>query len=417
MEKGIFDLRTFNLKNGIKLVSIKKDTQLASIHIGVKIGSIYENKEEKGISHFVEHMLFKGTKNRSNEELNEALEQRAGEYNAYTDYNCTVYSISALNEELEPSVELLSDMLQNSVFSKEEMDKERGVILAEIRTSKDDVEEYSFNKALEIAFKNSSIKIDTIGKSSTVKKFTKEQLFNYYKTYYVPNNTFISIVSPNEHDDMFMLVEKYFNNWESAQFERGKVISENNLPNKKISYKKHIEQSTIIYLYTFHNLTKREELALRILNYKLGESANSLLFRKLREEKGLAYDVYSELDTTNSVKMLMIYTAVNEEDVNESIEIIESILRDIMDEKIIFDERNIALMRKVIKTALAGTLEDSTELSNYILHQIVDEEDIYEFIKDMKRMENINNIDIYNIARKVLKNPTVHILLSEKSDK
>lgn len=417
MEKGIFDLRTFNLKNGIKLVSIKKDTQLASIHIGVKIGSIYENKEEKGISHFVEHMLFKGTKNRSNEELNEALEQRAGEYNAYTDYNCTVYSISALNEELEASVELLSDMLQNSVFSKEEMDKERGVILAEIRTSKDDVEEYSFNKALEIAFKNSSIKIDTIGKSSTVKKFTKEQLLNYYKTYYVPNNTFISIVSPNEHDDMFMLVEKYFNNWEAAQFERGKVISENNLPNKKISYKKHIEQSTIIYLYTFHNLTKREELALRILNYKLGESANSLLFRKLREEKGLAYDVYSELDTTNSVKMLMIYTAVNEEDVNESIEIIESILRDIMNEKIIFDERNIALMRKVIKTALAGTLEDSTELSNYILHQIVDEEDIYEFIEDMKRMENINNIDIYNIARKVLKNPTVHILLSEKSDK
>lgn len=416
MEKGIFDLRTFNLKNGIKLVSIKKDTQLASIHIGVKIGSIYENKEEKGISHFVEHMLFKGTKNRSNEELNEALEQRAGEYNAYTDYNCTVYSISALNEELEASVELLSDMLQNSVFSKEEMEKERGVILAEIRTSKDDVEEYSFNKALEIAFRNSSIKIDTIGKSSTVKKFTKEQLFNYYKRYYVPNNTFISIVSPNEHDDMFMIVEKYFKNWEAAQFERGKVISENNLPNKKISYKKHIEQSTIIYLYTFHNLTKQEELALRILNYKLGESANSLLFRKLREEKGLAYDVYSELDTTKSVKMLIIYTAVNQEDVNEAIQIIENLLRDIKDEKIIFDERNIALMRKVIKTALAGTLEDSNELSNYILHQIVDEEDIYEFIEDMKRMESINNIDIYNIARKVLENPTVHILLSEKSD-
>ncbi|KOA20186.1 protease 3 precursor [Clostridium homopropionicum DSM 5847] len=417
MEKGIFDLRTFNLNNGIKLVSIKKDTQLASVHIGVKIGSIYENKEEKGISHFVEHMLFKGTKNRSNEELNEALEQRAGEYNAYTDYNCTVYSISALNEELDASVELLSDMLQNSIFSKEEMDKERGVILAEIRTSKDDVEEYSFNKTLEIAFKNSSIKIDTIGKSSTVKKFTREQLFNYYKRYYVPNNTFISIVSPNEHDDIFKLVEKYFKNWDAAPFERGKVICENNLQNRKISYKKDIEQSTIIYLYTFHNLTKHDELALRILNYKLGESANSILFRKLREEKGLAYDVYSEIDTTKSVKMLMIYTAVNEEDVNESIEIIENLLKEIKNEKIIFDERNIALMKKVIKTALAGTLEDSTELSNYILHQIVDEEDIYEFIEDIKRMESIDNTDIYNIARKVLENPTVHILLSEKSDK
>jgi predicted Zn-dependent peptidase len=359
--------------------------------------------------------MFKGTKNRDNEELNEELEQRAGEYNAYTDYDCTVYSITALNDEVENSLKLFSDMLINSTFPKEEIEKERGVILAEIRTGKDDVEDYSYRKTMENAFKNSSIKIDTIGKESTVKSFTREQLFNFYKTYYVPNNAYISIVSPQEHDDIFNLVNKYFAYWKKGEFVRENVIVEDNIPAKIVSYKKDIEQSTIVYLYTFHNLSKQEELALRILNYKLGESANSILFRKLREERGLAYDIYSDLNTTKSVKLMSIYTAVNEEDVKEALKIINNIIHDINNEKIVLDNNNINLMKKVLKTAVAGTLEDSTQLSNYILHQIIDEEDVYEFVDDINNMEKIKSEDIYKVARKVLKNPTIHILLREKS--
>lgn len=417
MEKGIFDLKKYNLDNGLNLVTIKKETQLVSIHIGIKIGSIYENREEKGIAHFVEHMLFKGTENKNNEELNESLEQRAGEYNAYTDYNCTVYSITALNDELKMSIELLSDMLQNSTFLADEVEKERGVILAEIRTSKDDIEDYSFRKVMENAFRNSSIKIDTIGKESTIKKFTRDQLVDFYCRYYVPNNTCITIVSPNEHEEIFNLVAKYFSSWKSCDYIKGSVKVENNIPSRKVSYKRDIEQSTIVYLYTFHGLSKQEELALRILNYKLGESANSILFRKLREEKGLAYDVYSELDATKDVKILSIYTSVNEEDVSDAVDTIDGIIYDIKNKNIVLDERNISLMKKVLKTAVAGTLEDSTQLGNYVLHQIIDGEDIYEFVDDMNNMERIKSEDIYNISRKVLESPTVHILLPEKSDK
>ncbi|MEA4827051.1 M16 family metallopeptidase [Clostridium sp. JNZ J1-5] len=417
MEKGIFDLKKYNLDNGLNLVTIKKETQLVSIHVGIKIGSIYENREEKGIAHFVEHMLFKGTENKNNEELNESLEQRAGEYNAYTDYNCTVYSITALNDELKMSIELLSDMLQNSTFPADEVEKERGVILAEIRTSKDDIEDYSFRKVMENAFRNSSIKIDTIGKESTIKKFTRDQLVDFYCRYYVPNNTCITIVSPNEHEEVLNLVTKYFSSWKSCDYIKGSVKVENNIPSRKVSYKRDIEQSTIVYLYTFHGLSKQEELALRILNYKLGESANSILFRKLREEKGLAYDVYSELDATKDVKILSIYTSVNEEDVSDAVDTIEGIIYDIKNKNIVLDERNISLMKKVLKTAVAGTLEDSTQLGNYVLHQIIDGEDIYEFVDDMNNMEKIKSEDIYNISRKVLESPTVHILLPEKSDK
>ncbi|KEI16404.1 peptidase M16 [Clostridium novyi B str. ATCC 27606] len=417
MDKSIFDLKKYTLNNGINLITIRKDTQLAAINLGVKIGSIYENKDEKGIAHFVEHMLFKGTKNMDNKTLNEELEQRAGEYNAYTDYTATVYSITALKEELEKSLELFSDMAQNSIFSEEEMEKERGVILAEIRTSKDDIEDYSYKKTIEYAFKKSPIRINTIGTDKSVKSFTRENLVNFYEKYYVPNNTYITVVSSKNHEEVLKLVEKYFANWKTKEVKRSKVIYEDNISCKKISYKKDIEQSTIIYLYTFHNLDKKEELALRILNYKLGESANSLLFRKLREEKGLAYDIYSELDATKNVKILNIYTAVNEEDVEESLKLIDNIISDIVNEKIILDDSSVALMKKVLKTAVVQTLEDSTELGNYILHQVMDNADIYEFVDDMNNMENIKGEDIYNVAKTVLKNPTIHILLSEKSDK
>lgn len=127
--------------------------------------------------------------------------------------------------------------------------------------------------------------------------------------------------------------------------------------------------------------------------------------------------MYSELDATKNVKILNIYTAVNEEDVDESINVIDKTINDIINKKIILDDTSITLMKKVLKTAVVQTLEDATELGNYILHQVMDNEDIYEFVDDMKSMKTIKGEDIYNAARKVLNNPTIHILLSEKSDK
>ncbi|MCJ7690583.1 MAG: insulinase family protein, partial [Clostridiaceae bacterium] len=373
-----------------------------------------EEKKEKGIAHFIEHMLFKGTISRSNEKLNSDLENLGGEYNAYTDFNCTVYSATILSEELEHAVMLLGDMILNSTFPSDEIEKERGVILAEIRTSKDDIEDLSFKKVNEIAFKYSPLREDTIGNENIIKKITKEQLVGFYKKYYLPNNSFISIVSPFEHEDIINMVKKYFGNWVKKEFEKKKIMYEHHQFVKKISYKKEIEQSTILYLYTFNGLSNDEELALRILNHKFGESSNSILFRELREKRGLSYDVYTNLDTSNNVKSLYIYTAVSEENVDEAIRVIDSAIENIGSEKIIFDENTISLMKKILKTAIASTLEDSTDLGNYVIHQAMDSEDIYQFVLDMENMDNIKSEDLYNISRKVLQNPTIHVFLPEK---
>jgi len=409
----MFNYNNIVLPNGIKLISIKKDTGVVSVHMGIKIGPLYEKRSQKGISHFIEHMLYKGTTARNNEKLNSDLENFGGEYNAYTDHNCTVYSATALCSEVENILDIFSDMIQNSTFPQEEIEKEKEVILSEIRCGRDDLEQYSFKRINEIAYKNSPLKYETIGETKTIKKFGREELLDFYESFYVPENCFISIVSPYEHDFIRELVIEHFGGWDAIGRPLAKVAFEKNIPGTATSYKKNIEQSTILYLFTFHEISKQEEMALKVFNHKFGESSNSILFRELREDKGLAYDVYTHLDLTKNVKTLYIYTAVGEEHVQEAIDAIESCIKRVKSEEIVFDENTINLMKKVMNTAVAFTFEDSTDIGNYVLHQLIEDESVLEFVEDMERLEKIKKEDIYEIAAKVLEKPTIHIIKNE----
>ncbi len=414
MLKLNFDVKKHYLDNGLEILTIKKDTQIASINLGVKVGAIYESLEEKGISHFIEHMLFKGTNKRNNEELNDELESLGGEYNAYTDYNSTVYTISCLSEELENACILLGDMITSSNFPGEEIERERGVILAEMRTSKDDIEDLSFKRVNEVAFNSSPLRYDVTGLEEVVKGLKRDDIKRFYNKYYTPKNSLITMVSSMEHEDAKELISREFSNWQGAEEVEHPVICEDNTPLKKVSYKNDMEQSTIVYLYTFYHLDKNDELALRILNHRLGESSNSLLFREVREKKGLAYDIYTHLDMTKNVKTLYVYTAVSDEDVEEAIRAIDETLNNVVNGNIEIGNKDLAIMKKVHKTAVISTLEDSAELCNYILHQELEDEDIYEFVKDMEGLNNLNKDKIYKVSKLVLKDPTIHILTSPK---
>lgn len=412
MIKLNFDVERHILKNGLEVITINKDTQIASINIGIKVGALYEKLDEKGISHFIEHMLFKGTVSKSDEELNRQLEELGGEYNAYTDYDATVYTISCLMEEFENGINILGDMIINPAFHKEEIEKERGVILSEIRTSKDDIEDFSFKNVNKIAFTKSGLKYEVTGLEENVSRFTREEILNYYKKYYTPQNSLITMVSSLSHKDAIKLIEEAFNKWNGQKPVTVEVIKENNNEVTKISYKKDIEQSTIVYLYTFNELEKCDELPLRILNHRLGESSNSLLFREVRENRGLAYDIYTHLEITNNIKTLYIYTAVAEENIEEAKNAIDETLDNVINGKIQIGERDLNIMKKVHKTAVISTLEDSAELCNYMLHQALEDEDIFEFVKDMDRLNKLDTIKINDVGKKVLNNPTIHILKS-----
>ncbi|EOU1137066.1 insulinase family protein [Clostridium perfringens] len=410
MKRWTFDENTIILPNGLKVITIKKDTRLASINIGVNIGSLYEDEKELGMSHFVEHMLFKGTKNRSNEQLNRELEFLGGDYNAYTDYISTVYSITCLDEEFEKGIELLSDMILNSSFDEKEMKKEKGVVLSEIKSDKDDIEDLSISRTHEYAFDKSALKNSIAGTEEHVKGFKRKQVYDFYKKYYTPDNCVIVTVSAFSHEQMQKIITDLFGKWEGKSHKKAKIIKEENKNIVKTTYKSQIEQGTVTYLYAFKEVCEKDKLPLKILSYKLAESSNSILFRELREERGLAYDVYSQMDLDENVNTMNIFTSVREESIDEVIEVIDKAILDIKNKDINFDEDMLCMMKKTHKTGVVSTLEDCSSLCSYVLVQSLAGKDITEFINSMEELETLTGEDIYRVCNKYLNKPTIHIL-------
>lgn len=410
MKRWTFDENTIILPNGLKVITIKKDTRLASINIGVNIGSLYEDEKELGMSHFVEHMLFKGTKNRSNEQLNRELEFLGGDYNAYTDYISTVYSITCLDEEFEKGIELLSDMVLNSSFDEKEMKKEKGVVLSEIKSDKDDIEDLSISRTHEYAFDKSALRNSIAGTEEHVKGFKRKQVYDFYKKYYTPDNCVIVTVSAFSHEQMQKIITDLFGKWEGKSHEKAEIIKEENKELVKTTYKSQIEQGTVTYLYAFKEVCEKDKLPLKILSYKLAESSNSILFRELREERGLAYDVYSQMDLDENVNTMNIFTSVREESIDEVIEVIDKAILDIKNKDINFDEDMLCMMKKTHKTGVVSTLEDCSSLCSYVLVQSLAGKDITEFINSMEELETLTGEDIYRVCNKYLNKPTIHIL-------
>ncbi|AMN36422.1 M16 family metallopeptidase [Clostridium perfringens] len=410
MKRWTFDENTIILPNGLKVITIKKDTRLASINIGVNIGSLYEDEKELGMSHFVEHMLFKGTKNRSNEQLNRELEFLGGDYNAYTDYISTVYSITCLDEEFEKGIELLSDMVLNSSFDEKEMKKEKGVVLSEIKSDKDDIEDLSISRTHEYAFHKSALRNSIAGTEEHVKGFKRKQVYDFYKKYYTPDNCVIVTVSAFSHEQMQKIITDLFGKWEGKSHKKAKIIKEENKDIVKTTYKSQIEQGTVTYLYAFKEVCEKDKLPLKILSYKLAESSNSILFRELREERGLAYDVYSQMDLDENVNTMNIFTSVREESIDEVIEVIDKAILDIKNKNINFDEDMLCMMKKTHKTGVVSTLEDCSSLCSYVLVQSLAGKDITEFINSMEELETLTGEDIYRVCNKYLNKPTIHIL-------
>lgn len=410
METHMHNYNQTLLPNKMTLVTIKKPGQLFSLNLGIKVGSLNESLEEKGISHFIEHMLFKGTIHEDNEELNRSIEMLGGDFNAFTDYISTVFTVSALREELDSSLRILQDMLLYPAFNPEEMEKERGVILSELRSSLDDPEEISHRSLFFKAYEKSPLKYDVIGLHKTISRFTPGDLQAFHHKHYIPNNAVLVLISELSDEEALKLVTGYFGQWEEGRVEKKAYTFEKNKPGFHTTTKD-IEQSTLSLLYSF-KVSEKEKLPLRVLNFKLGQSGNSILFRELREKRGLVYDVYSDLDLTENIHNLIIYTQVADESLDMAMEVIVDILEDIK-RKAYFHPVDLEVMKKVMKTSIYGTLENIHDLSSFILEEILNNEDPMDFQKDLLRLEEVTLDDIVEVAKKIFNGPTVFKLRSD----
>ncbi|MDF2672634.1 MAG: putative peptidase family [Clostridiales bacterium] len=399
------------LPNGLKLVTSYKEGELFSLGIGVKIGSLYEEENKSGISHMIEHMLFKGTSNRDRDKLSDDIEKLAGDFDIYTSYNETVLTIDTMKKYAKSSLEIVSDMFMNAKFPEKEFRLEKKVIIEEIKMTKDDPEDWSYLSLYKTIYPEKWHKYHIAGTVKSVKGLKINMLKEFYKSYYVPNNTVISIVSSFTHEEVLKLVNRFFSSWQEKPVEELVEESINFLPNKVIRHKKGIGQVHLLYAFDIQCLSKKEEIILTLLNEKIGAGANSILFKELRDKRGYAYSLYSDIDFIKNLKMFYIYAGISEENLKDTIMVVDSIILKIMNKEIVINEESINLLKEIFYINTAIRLEGSSYIVDYMLDGEMSYGNPEEYKKSLEIIKEISVEDVSLVIDKVFKKPIVHVLL------
>jgi predicted Zn-dependent peptidase len=359
------------LKNGINLITAPvKGTKAATILIMIGAGSKYEGRENNGISHFLEHMFFKGTAKRPNAiTISSELDRLGCEYNAFTSKEYTGYWIKVDANNFETAVNILSDMIINSKFDAEEIDRERGVITEEMNMYEDNPMMHIEDVFEDCLYGDIPAGWETIGTKENIQNFTRAQFTDYFKRQYNTKNTIICL-SGNVNDRMAKMVDKYMGGFKSGQGFREKeaVKVKPSAPKVKLSYKK-TDQAHISLGAHAGAYNDSEKLVVKFLSIVLGGSMSSRLFFNLRERNGLAYYVRTGTEFYTDSGYITTTAGVPVAKVKQAIEIILNEYRKISSELITKEEleRNIDLIsgRTVIQ------LEASDNIANWYGRQAV----------------------------------------------
>ena len=302
-------IKTFD--NGLTLVVVEMKGLLSvSCGVLVKTGSANESAEENGISHFIEHTCFKGTKKRSAFEISDFVDSIGGQINAYTSKQMTCYYTHTTKEHLNDSMEILSDIFFNSVFDKTELNKEKGVIIEEINMGEDTPEDLCLDLLSESFYGKCGLGQTILGSAKNVRSFNRDAVSKYMDKYYTADNTVIAIAGNVSAKVAENLAEKYF----AQNFKRVKSAPQLKcFPIEPLHLKKvkQIEQSHIGVCMPALSLEDDRRDALTIANIIFGGGMSSRLFQKIREDLGLCYSIYSYLSCYKDTGVLEIYAGVN----------------------------------------------------------------------------------------------------------
>lgn len=298
-------IKKYTCKNGVRIV-LEEMPILRSVAIGiwVKNGSRHESPELNGISHFIEHMFFKGTKTRSAREIAESFDSIGGQVNAFTSKEYTCYYAKVLDTHASYALEVLSDMFFNSVFDERELEKEKNVVLEEIKMYEDTPDDIVHDLLSKAIYANHPLGYPILGTEKTLKSFTDEMLKQYIQHTYTPDNVVISVAG-NVSESFIEEIENIFGSYQGEKLEANKskpVFNKNWLTRKKDTEQVHL-------CLGFEGLSVGSEdiYDLIISNNILGGSMSSRLFQEVREQRGLAYSVYSYHSSYEDSGIVAIY--------------------------------------------------------------------------------------------------------------
>lgn len=331
-------IETYTLSNGVRIV-LERVPTVRSVSIGIWLftGSRNETEDENGVSHFLEHMLFKGTKNRNAQEIAEAFDSIGGYVNAFTAKEYTCYYARVLDTYKDYALEILSDMFFNSLLLEEELEREKKVIIEEIKMYEDTPDDHVHDLLSQAFFGNHELGRSILGTENRLKAMTRDTLIDYMEKYYTPQNTVISVAG--NVDDLFIKeIEKWFSHFKREESEI--VRTKPNPQFQAIKKEKEIEQAHLCL--GFQGLPADDDalMSLLLINSALGTGMSSRLFQEVREKRGLAYSVYSYHHSYVDSGMLGIYAGTTKAQLPELIETIESIISDLLKNGISEQELN-----------------------------------------------------------------------------
>ncbi|MDY0234478.1 MAG: pitrilysin family protein [Gudongella sp.] len=389
------------LDNGIKIIMHKFD-HLNSSTLGfiVKSGSFYENEYDNGISHFIEHMLFKGTKTLNTRELAEAIDDVGGQINAFTSKEHTCFYTKVISEHLPVAINILGDMLNNSKFEENDIEKEKGVIIEEIKMYQDFPEDLVYELLDKMIYDKIPLAYPILGNIESVNRLNKKKIIDYFYEKYTPANIVISLVGKFDEVESFELLNQAFGNFnigsKPVEYNTDYVL---NMKNNIRFINKDVEQFNICIGFPGPSEYSDDIFPIMVVNNLLGGTISSRLFQRIREEEGLSYNIESSITSYNDSGFISVYAGLNLEQVLNVSKLIKEEIDKLKENYI--TENELEKAKEHLKGSYILSLESSFnkmyEMGKNVLHnkEIETPESVIKNVKSISLSDIIRVIDKY----------------------
>ena len=408
-------MEKFVLNNGLTVL-VESMPYLRSVSIGawIKAGSMLEAPGENGLSHFMEHMAFKGTNKRTARQIAEEMDAVGGQLNASTSKLCTNYYAKVIDEDLPLAADILADMVCDPALDPGETEKERGVVLEEIAMVEDSPEDVVYDVLAEAVFGSQSLGQTILGPAEKVAAYTPDDLRAFRKRHYGPQNTVVAMAGNVDESAARDLMEEKFGSWEGAAGEEFPDAAAIPQP-RKLSKDKDTEQVHLCISFRSHEMGSPDVYPMAVVNNVLGGGMSSRLFQRIREDLGMAYSVYTGPSSYPHCGEFTVYAATNPKNAKMVLEQIDIEIKKLLEGGI--TEKEFTMSKAQLKSSFILGLESAYNRMNalgnnqLLLNRFIPPEDT------IASIEKVTMDSVMEIARRVLTGPRAYAVVGRKAEK
>ncbi len=394
------------LKNGVRVIlAPMKGTKTATVVVMANVGSRYETEREAGLSHFLEHMMFKGTKNRPDTlSITSELDAIGGEYNAFTGKDRTGYYAKVNSKHIDTAIDVISDIYLNSTLDQKEIKKEKGTILQEINMY-EDTPLRNINDIFEnLIFSGNSLGREEIGYKKTVSSFFRKSFVSYMSRFYTGQNTVVCVAGKFDEKKVFQTLKKIFGKMKKGKKEKFEEFKEKQKnPELKIKNKK-TDQTHLILGVRAYDYFHKDRYTLSVLATILGGNMSSRLFTEVRERRGLAYAVKTFVESYADAGYLATLIGVDHNKTRETIEIVAREYKKIAHQEV--SQEELIKAKEYLKGKAVMGFESSDEVAIFLIEQETRKNKILTLEEILKKVDRVTSKDVLKVAQ--------DIFLSEK---